>query len=151
MPKDLFENIKSVKKSIVKESEIAEDNTQALDEINEYAANVPVVVSMDGADTFEYSDAEALVKYKMVIEKRTWGIRDIKIAEILPISFRVEAFDTATGNSHGLKAFTIDINAVKVDYVYQGTTIRPLRLWVYVDEKENIKTAELEFNFTSKE
>lgn len=153
MPKNLFENIKSIRESVIKESEIEEDSTQALDDTNEYAAEVPVMISMDGADTYEYSDAKALIKYKMIIEKRIWGIKDIKIADILPISFRAEVFDTATGNSRGLKDFTIDtkVFAVNIDYVNQGTTIRPLRLWVYVDEKENVKTAELEFNFTTKE
>jgi len=112
--------------------------------------DVDLELHVDGlGDGEAVSEPERVsLTYRIEVEWRSWGIKDINVTPIGEVEFEVEIVDDVNGNLIDTINVNFDMGDVKIHWV-QGHSYVPESFMVRVDRSGKLLEAELNFYFQS--
>jgi hypothetical protein len=113
----------------------------------DYTSTVPVrFIHTD----YEYEDTDLNLSYDIEVNSQIWGLSGINVYFHGIVSVEVESFETRSGNSRGMKKFTLDLNAAKIEW-RPDTVCKPTDIEVYLNPDESVSRVVVNFSYINKE
>jgi len=116
-----------------------------------YSREVGLIVYLDGLpdDQYHTYPDEVSVVYRIELDWRSWGIKDINVALVDELEFEVEITDL-DGNVIDTLSIKVNPNNIKLDWV-AGHSYVPESLEVTVDKTGKVLDAKLNIYYINKD
>ena len=98
---------------------------------------------------YEYEDIEAMASYYTDVLYDELGISNIHMDFYGSANVEVESFESGSGNSRGMKKFSIDLPAATKEWK-AGNSYRPEEIEVYLNPDESISRVIVNCNYITK-
>jgi hypothetical protein len=106
-----------------------------LEQIDYYETEVKIYVYTQGDFEVDY-DTKALLKYRIELEYRSWGIKSLYPVFSEPLEVRYSVLD-AEGEPGEEKTVSVDLSNAEVEY-YEGSVFSPYEVEVKLDTEGKV-------------